>query len=84
MDHKIYTINNLHFCDGKLREDDFGRVLSAQDILSRMVYPNPSGGCTVDGTDYKDTIFMESRHNLIEAVKTICQAADIRASDLDL
>lgn len=51
--------NGLHFCDGNLRKDSFGELIGAMNTINDMVYRNPSGGKTLDGHDYVDTVMME-------------------------
>lgn len=78
----IYERNGLHFCDGNLRKDSFGELMGAMNTINYMVYRNPTGGKTLDGHDYVDTVMMEKREDIVESLKTICSFMNINPDEL--
>ena len=64
-DDKIFDVK-----EGRLKRTDYLRVKSAINIISEMI-ACPTGGKTIDGEDYVDLSFLESKQLCLDAINLL-------------
>ena len=64
------TMNVFNVKEGRLKRTDYLRIKSAINIINEMI-ARPTGGITIDGSDYVDLCFLESKQLCLDAINLL-------------